>query len=90
MESSSLLAEWYFENSQPVTAACCHLAVNDVQVGANRTATYRGSLDVSYFQCVMRIDIINSIIKDIVIFFNQKRSALLGWGIQVPDTRPTG
>ena len=40
MESSSLLAEWYFENSQPVTAACCHLAVNDVQVGASRTSIY--------------------------------------------------
>ena len=33
LESSSLLADWYFENSQPIIAACCHLAVNDVQVG---------------------------------------------------------
>ena len=32
MESSTMLAEWYFENCQPVIAACCHLAVNDVQV----------------------------------------------------------
>ena len=34
MESSSLLADWYFENSQPVTAACCHLAVNDITVSS--------------------------------------------------------
>lgn len=65
IESSSLLAEWYFENSQPVTAACCHLAVSDVQVGASGMSIHMGletksksSLDLSPFQSVMRIEII--------------------------------
>lgn len=47
MESSSMLADWYFENSQPVTAACCHLAVNDVQVGTNIYLSMRVRLVLS-------------------------------------------
>ena len=35
-----MLADWYFENSQPITAACCHLAVSDVKVGLAMCKTH--------------------------------------------------
>ena len=92
MESSSLLAEWYFENSQPVTAACCHLAVNDVQVGACRTSIY------SVLKSNRSRHMIHSQRNYIVtlegqrnLFFSQNGHALLGRRqVQVLDTRSLG
>jgi hypothetical protein len=25
-------AEWYFDHSDPINSACCHLAISDIQV----------------------------------------------------------
>ncbi|XP_028402254.1 WD repeat-containing protein 17-like [Dendronephthya gigantea] len=81
MESSSLLADWYFENSQPVIAACCHLAVNDIS-SALRKLLRGNELELAF--TVARVLDVQGELLQIPVCYLSKRCEKLGrWNLSV-------